>query len=64
MHGEFDFSVKYILNKTLLFDTSKRNEEVIMDKIIESLMDRLNENYYIDHPDGTNSFTLKQEDGR
>ena len=35
-----------------------------MDKIIESLMNRLNENYYIDHPDGTNSFTLKQEDGR
>ena len=64
MHGEFDFSIKYILNKTLLFDTSKRNEEVIMDKIIESLMNRLNENYYIDHPDDTNSFTLKQEDGR
>ena len=64
MHGEFDFSVKNILNKTLLFDTSKRNEEVMMDKIIVSLMDLLNKKYYIDHPDGTNSFTLKREDGR
>ena len=35
-----------------------------MDKIIESLMDLLNKKYYIDHPDGTNSFTLKREDGR
>ena len=35
-----------------------------MDTIIESLNDLLNEEYYIDHPDGTNSFTLKQEDGR
>ena len=52
-----------ILNKALLFDTSKINEEVI-DKIIESLNKLLNDEYYIDHPGGTNSFTLKREDGR
>ena len=37
---------------------------MIMDTIIESLNDLLNDEYYIDHPGGTNSFTLKQEDGR
>ena len=64
MRGEFNFSIKNILNKTLLFDTSKRKQEVIIDRIIESLNDPLNDEYCIDHPDGTNSFTLKQENGR
>ena len=64
MRGEFEFSIKSILNNTLLFDTSKRNKEIIMDKIIESLNDPLNDVYYIDQPDGANSFTLKREDGR
>ena len=36
----------------------------VIDKINESLNDRLNDEYYIDHSDGTNSFTLKGEDGR
>ena len=60
MRWEFDFSMKNILNETLLFDTKK----IGVDAIIESLNDLLNDEYYIDHPDGTNSFTLKQEDGR
>ena len=64
MQGEFDFSLKNILNKTLLFDTSKTNKEVIIDKIIESINDPLNDKYYIDHPSVTNSLILKQEDGR
>ena len=64
MCGEFDFSLKIILNKTMLFDTSKINEEVIMDKIIEAINDPLNDEYYIDHPEGSSSFTLKREDGR
>ena len=64
MRGEFFFSIKNILYKTLLPDTSKINKEIIMDKIIESLNDPLNDEYYMDHPDGTNSLTLKQEDGR
>ena len=50
---------------SLLFDTSKINEEVIMDKITESVSDPLNDTYYVDHPPpGTNSFTLKREGGR
>ena len=64
MRGEFNFSIKNILNKNLFFDISKINKEVIMEKIIQSVNDPLNDKYYIDHPDGTNSFTLKREDGR
>ena len=59
MTVEFDFSIKNISKKTLLFDTSKINKEVIIDKIIELLNNALNDKYYIDHPDDTNSFTLK-----
>lgn len=62
MRGEFNFSKN--INKTLLFDTSKINEEVIMDKIFKSLNDPLNDEYYIEHPDGTNAFTLKPKSGR
>ena len=46
------------------FDTSKIKEEVIIDKIIELLNGPLNDEYYIDHPGGTNSFTLTRKDGR
>ena len=63
MHGKFDFSFKNILNKTILFDTSKINQEEIMDKIIKAINDSLNDEYCIDHPEGSNSFTLKREDG-
>ena len=64
MTVEFDFLIKNISKKTLLFDTSKIKKEVIIDKITELLNNALNDKYYIDHPDGTNSFTLKREDGR
>ena len=64
MRGEFGFSLKNVLNKTLVFDTSKINEEVITDKIIELINDPLNDEYYIDHLSGINSFTLKREDER
>ena len=64
MRGEFDFSFNSILIKTLSFDTSKINEEVIIDKIIESINDPLNDKHYIDYPSGTKSFTLKREEGR
>ena len=62
MRGEFNFCKN--INKTLLFDTSKINEEVIMDKIFKSLNDPLNDEYYIEHPDGKNAFTLKPKSGR
>ena len=35
-----------------------------MDKITESVSDLLNDTYYVDHPPGTNLFTLKRKGGR
>ena len=57
------FDPKKILNKTLLLDTSKIEEELIIDKIIQALPPD-NDGFYIEHPEGSNSFTLKREDGR
>ena len=34
-----------------------------MDKLIEALPPT-NDEFYIEHPKGTNAFTLKQEDGK
>ena len=51
------------LDKTLLFDTSKIDEKLIMDKIIQALLPD-NDDLYIEHPEGSNSFTLKREDRR
>ena len=64
MRGEFDFNLKKILNKTLIFNTTKINEEIIMDKITEALNYKTNDEFYIEHTVGSNYFTLKQEDGR
>ena len=63
MQGEFDFDPKKILNKTLLFDTEKIDEEIIIDRIIEALPPT-NDKFYIEHPAGLNAFTLKREGGR
>ena len=63
MNKKFIFDPKKILNKTLLFGTSKIDEEPIMNKIIQVLpLD--NDDFYIEHPEGLNSFTLKREDRR
>ena len=59
MRGKFNFSSKKLLNKTLIFDTTKINEEIIMDKIIEALNDKTNDEFYIEHPLGSNYFTLE-----
>ena len=64
MREEFNFSPKKILNKTLIFDSAKMDEEIIMDKIIEALNYKTNDEFYIEHPPGSNYFTLKPEDGR
>ena len=64
MREEFNFSPKKILNKTLIFDSTKMDEEIIMDKIIEALNYKTNDKFYIEHPPGSNYFTLKREDGR
>ena len=64
MRVEFDLNPKKILNKTLIFDTTKINEEIIMDKITEALNDKANDKFYIEHPVDSNYFTLKRENGR
>ena len=47
MLGEFNFRPKNILNKTLIFDTSKADEEIIMDRIIDAINDKTNEELFI-----------------
>ena len=49
MLGELDFSPK---NKTLIFDTSTIDEEIIMDRVIDALNGRTNDDFYIEHPAG------------
>ena len=39
MISDFNFGPKKMLNKTLLFDTSTVDEEVIIDKIIDGIND-------------------------
>ena len=63
MRGEFDFNLEKVL-KTLTFDTTKIDEEIIMDMMIDALKDKTNDEFYIEHPAGSNYFTLKREDGR
>ena len=63
---EFNFSSQKILNKKLIFDISMVDQEIIMDKIIEDLIDPYLENdeYWIEHEPGSNYFTLRLEDGK
>ena len=44
MLGEFDFTPRQILNKTLIFDTSKIDEEIIIDRIIDTRNDKVTMN--------------------
>ena len=63
LKGKFNFSPQKILNKTILFDTSRINEEQVMDETLETLSGD-NDELYVLHEPGTNAFTLKREDGR
>ena len=60
LKGKFNFSPQKILNKTMLFDTCRINEEKIMDKFLEAFPVN-NDELYILHEPGTNAFTLKRE---
>ena len=51
------------LNKTLFFDTSTVDEEVIIDKTIDGINDPFNDKYWIKHEPGTYYFTLRLENG-
>ena len=64
MRDEFGFNPEKILNKTLMFDTNKIDEEIIMDMMIDALDDKTNDEFYIEHPVGSDYFSLKREDGR
>ena len=63
MEGKFSFLPDKILNKTILFNVSRVDEEKIMDKIIKNLPST-NDEFYIIHEPGTNSFSLRHEDGK
>ena len=56
-NGKFSFDPNKILNKTLLFDTTKIDEEIITDMIIHALPAG-NEGFYIEHPVDSNSLHL------
>ena len=55
MEGKFDFRGKELLTKTLLFDTSRVNEKLIVNRIMQNLPGGEDE-LYIVHEPGTNSF--------
>ena len=63
MAGKFSFSPEILLNKTILFDVSRVDEEKIMDKIIENLHST-NDYFYIIQEPGANSFSLRRADGK
>ena len=65
MNGKFSFDPKRKKksNRTFLFDNKKIDKEIIMDRIMQALPAE-NGKFYIEHPIGSYSFTLKREDGR
>ena len=57
--SDFEFNPEEILDKSLLFDLKKTREEKILDRLNESLPEG-NDQYYIEHREGTNSFRVRQ----
>ena len=51
MERKFSFDPQKILNKTILFNKSRVDEELIMDRIIESLPSDNNELYIMHEPE-------------
>ena len=49
--------------QTILFHVSRVDEETIVYKIIENLLST-NDGFYIIQESGTNSFSLRHEDGK
>ena len=45
MRGEFHFNPKKILNKTLTFNTTKIDKEIMMDMIIDVPNDKTNDEF-------------------
>ena len=63
MEGKFSFSPEKLLNKIIILDVSRVDEEKVMEKIIENLPST-NEDFYIIHEPGTNSFPLRRAYGK
>ena len=61
MSWKFSFSPEKVLNKTILFDVGRVDEEKIMEKIIENLPSTSDDFYNI-HEWGTNSYSLRSKD--
>ena len=53
-----------MLNKTLIFDITIIDEEMIISRITDAINSPYNDEYWIEHKPGTNYFTLGLEDGR
>ena len=62
MQGKCIFNPERFLNKTVIFDTSKSDEEQITDRILENIPGN-NDDIFLTHELGTNSFSLRHEDG-
>ena len=58
--GNLTLIPEEILNKPLLFDLKKTNEEKIFDSILEKIPGK-NDNYYIEHREGTNPFRIRKD---
>ena len=58
--SDFQFNPEEILNKILIFDLKKTSEEKILDRLIEKIS-KDNGKYYIEHREGANSFTIRQD---
>ena len=61
LNNKFDFLPNKILIKILLLDTSRVDDEIIMDKIINAQPKDIDD-YYIEHPIDSNYFILRTED--
>ena len=60
LNNKIDFSPNKILNKVLLFDTGRVDDEIIMDKIINA-QPKDNDDYYTEHPIDLNYFILRED---
>ena len=58
--GNLTLIPEEILDKPLLFDLKKTSEEKIFDSILEKIPDK-NDNYYIEHREGTNAFRIRKD---
>ena len=64
MIGNFNFDSKKILNERLIFNTTITDEQIIIDRIIDTINHPYNDKYWIEHKPRTNYFTLRLENGR